>query len=638
MSSTKRMTLPRRTQEFDISAPQSSVKKPQNRVSRIAQPVRRSTKPVGQLGENGRSRSMERGLNSALLGVPSTATKKSLNPRSMSATPQLRTPLRSVGYGGLNADNVLPMPSTVEREQFSPEARQIFDYLSQANIADLPKDFIERGNIRAMSMKQFLIIVAHLLRQIGGSRYKIGTNFIEDIMKAITELHCPFTVSKSMLKTPSAPHSIHHIITMLLWLISLAPKSITPIEWAPKCLHASEFPSQEFTQFFFQASIESFHLWNLKKEVEFGEQVEAMIDRLVSEKTNGLSQDQVRMRTEQIVKQLESIGADRTIGQTRDLSFGDVQREVSELQRVEKHLSEETKQLKKQLERQEQMYHQRQDQYYDRENAIYKVKEQLSKQEMTVSERDELRMMIIQCKNLISAKRKAIACLEEESSDYQITLSRLIKRKINCISELNTKLYNFSNAIKPEIQFEPIELNLQSNNYTELEETLLTLEQQLADVFQQYRAWRHRLSKEKCLVEQEMSDLRLMVAALESKISKQTEHFHQIQQQRSAVVRELIALADRANEQKPVHVREKELDLAILQTREQLEGNRKAIEKLSLDKQKLMEDGLERCRQALDERHLKLASFRAYVQNCEDIMKQIVVVCFSNEKEKSESV
>uniref|UniRef100_A0A182JYY9 Kinetochore protein NDC80 n=1 Tax=Anopheles christyi TaxID=43041 RepID=A0A182JYY9_9DIPT len=642
MSSTKRITMPRRTQEFEISAPQSSVKKHQTRVSRIAQPVRKSIKQpgLGQFGENGRSRSIERGLNGPA-GAPSTATKKSLNPpRSSSATPQLRTPLRSVShYGGLNAENIPPfsIPSTVERERCSVEARQIFDYLAQANVPDLSKEFIERANIKTMSMKQFLIIVAHLLRQIGGSRYKIGANFIEDIIKAITELQCPFTVSKSMLKTPSAPHSIQQVLTLLIWLIQLAPPPVPVTDWAPNYQHVAEFPTPDYTQFFFQSATESFHLWNLQREEEFSAQVETMVDRLVAAKTGGLSREEVRQRTEQIRQQLEAMNVDRSSGQMRDQSFDEVQREVMQKQRIEKQLAEETKQLDRQFERQQQEYYLRQDQYYDFENAIQKVKDQLSRQQMTAKERDELQAVIAHDRNIVAAKRNAIACLDGESSDYQITLSRLIKQKIHLISELNTKLHNFSNAIKPEIEFTPIELSLTCSNYPELEKMLLALEQQLTDVFAKYHELKLRFGQQKVRLEQQVSDEQLTIEPLETNIAKQEERLQQLQHRRETIVRELVALAGRANERGSLSQRTKELDQRIKQVFEQIENNRKAIVKLAHDKQHLMEDGLERCRQALEERHRKLAAVREYVDSYEVIMKQIVAVCAKTKEGDSSS-
>uniref|UniRef100_A0A182ILW4 Kinetochore protein NDC80 n=1 Tax=Anopheles atroparvus TaxID=41427 RepID=A0A182ILW4_ANOAO len=629
MSSNKRITFPRRTQEFEIPVPTSSVKKPQIRVSRIAQPVRKSSKPgLGQFGENGRSRSMEKGLSGLTLGVPSTATKKSINPRSSSATPRLRTPLRSVGFA-TNADNVhqQPVPSTVERERCSVDAQKIFDYLAQANVPDLPRDFIERGSMKAMSMKQFLIIVAHLFRQIGGTRYKIGSNFIEDIMKAITELQYPYSVSKSMLKTPSAPHSVHQVIAMLSWLIDLSPPPTSGSEWAPNYVHAAAFPSKDNTEFFYQSALESFHLWNLKKEEEFGEKVETMVDRFVACRTNGLNQAQVRERTEQLQKQLEAISANRTDGHTREQSFDGVQREVMERQRDLKQLTAETKQLAKQLKRQEDEYYKRQDQYYDCENALAKLKDELARQEMTVGERDELRKLITRNKNIVSAKRKAIVSLEEASSSHQIALSRLIKQKINFISELNTKLCHLSNALQPDIQFTPVELSLTTENYPELEQQLLDLELQLQDIVRQYRELHCRLSQEKFRLEQRLSDIQLSLQPLEAKVASQTARLGRLQQQRDEITRELGALAVRAAELENRHDRERELQHTVETIKQQLESNRKAIEKLELNKQQLMEEGLERCRAALEERHQKLAETTAYVEWCEVTMKKICDAC-----------
>uniref|UniRef100_A0A182SQR1 Uncharacterized protein n=1 Tax=Anopheles maculatus TaxID=74869 RepID=A0A182SQR1_9DIPT len=330
------------------------------------------------------------------------------------------------------------------------------------------------------------------------------------------------------------------------------------------------------------------------------------------------------------------INADRSKGQSRTQSFDGIQREVQEKQRIEKQLAEETKQLAKQYERQEREYYQRQDQYYDYENAIQKVKQQLARQQMTTKERDELQTVIAHYRNLIAAKRNAIACLDNESSDYQITLSRLIKQKINFISELNTKLYNFSNSIKPDIQFTPIEISLTSGNYPELEQTLLALEQQLADVFAQYRQLYMRFSQQKLHLEQQVSDVQVTIAPLESKIAKLTERLQNLRQQRETIARELCALVDRVNDRETSLQRTNELDASMEKVRTQLESNRKAIEKLTEEKQQLMDEGLERCRQAVEERHRKLAAYREYVDSGETIMKQLVDVCSRNAEKASE--
>ncbi|XP_049545005.1 uncharacterized protein LOC125956827 [Anopheles darlingi] len=626
--STKKRTLPRRTQEFDVSVPQSSVKKPPNRVSRIAQPIRKSAKPGGLFGENRRSRSMDRGLNLIVPGVsvPTTASKKSLNPRSSSATPQLRTPLRSVGLYA-NSGNAETVPSTVERERFTAEGHKVFEYLAQSEIPELAKEFIERGSLRSMSMKQFLIIVAHLLRQIGGSRYKIGSNFIEDIMRAITELQCPFTVNKSMLKTPSAPHSLGQITLMLTWLIQLAPKppGANETEWAPTYLQAEEFPTADFTRFFFQSAIDSFHLWNLKREEEFGAKVDAMVDQLVACRTDGLTTSQVLQRTEQIKQQLDAFGTEQVAVHTRDHSFDGVQREVAERQREQQRLAEEVKQLTKELGKCEQQYHRRQKEYFECENAIRRLEQELASQQLTVEERDEIYRSMALTKNLITAKQNAVMRLQETSSDLQIQLSHLIKHKINGLSELNTQLHNWANALRPDIQFQPFDINhLLESQPAELAQALTMVERQLSAVFQQCRDLYRKLSEEKSLLESKLADAQLILHPLDARVTELKKRLEKLQKERDQITQALGGLASRSNAAEAKREQEQELLRAIENTRDEVERNKKAIVKLGHDKQQVMRDCLERCRVAQEKKERKLAALREYVESGEAIMEKIV--------------
>ncbi|XP_058066194.1 WD repeat-containing protein 87 [Anopheles bellator] len=617
MSSNK---LPRRTQELDLPAPQSSIKKPQNRASRIAQPVRKSAKPTG-LSEIRRSRSMDRGLN--VLPLPTTATKKSLNPRSSSATPQLRTPMRS---GGLHPADAVP-PSTAERERCTVDAALVFDYLAVANIADLPREFVERGNMKSMSMKQFLIIVAHLLRQIGGSRYKIGANFVEDIVRAITELQCPFTINKSMLKTPTAPYSMGPIVSLLTWLIQLAPQPRSEAEWAPTLVKAEEFPSTDFTRFFYQSSIECFHLWNMKREEEFEAKVETVVDRLVACKTGGLTQAEVQQRTEQIVRQLEAIGKESGMGPTREQSLDGVQREIAERMREESRLVEEVKRLSKQVSKQEQQQYRRQDEYYDCESAIHKLKEELAQQQMTIRQRDEMCCTIALKERLIAAKHNALHCLEEASSDHQIKLSHMIQQKIDGLTMLNTQLHNFANALESDITFTPMELNrLMESRPEELAAALSDLDQQLNDVFNQQRQLFLKLSAEKCLYERQVNDAQLMLAPLEMAVAEQSERLAKLHKQRDAIMVEFGSLATRIAETKVSRKKEEDLALRIEQIKANLARNENAIEKLGRHKQQLMQNALMSCQRAISEKDHKRATLVAQLDHCEAIMKKIVDV------------
>lgn len=192
------------------------------RLSRIAQPIRKLSKASLGHGLNENRRSASCDPNAVVEQTPGSARKLRFNNRSNSATPANRTPLKGNENSAIPSTVEKEKPPLENREWMMAQCERILDYLE--TVHDLPKEFVERRNLKAMSTKQFLVIMNHLFRQIGGSRYKLGTNFIEDIIKTMAELEYPYTINKSMLKTPNVPHSINHVIVLIGWLVQLAPR------------------------------------------------------------------------------------------------------------------------------------------------------------------------------------------------------------------------------------------------------------------------------------------------------------------------------------------------------------------------------------------------------------------------------
>ncbi|XP_019931996.3 kinetochore protein NDC80 homolog [Aedes albopictus] len=601
MSNNKRTTMPRRTEDFDFSAPQSSVKKPPSqRTSRIAQPVRKLSKTNHALNENRRSASNDRlsaHSNAIVQQTPATARKM----RSHSATPASRTPLRS-------SENI-PIPSTVEkdkppvenREWMMTQCERICDYLE--TIPDLPQEFVERRNLRSMSTKQFLVIMNHLFRQIGGNRYKLGTNFIDDIMKTMAELEYPYTVNKSMLKTPNVPHSINHIIVMIGWLVQLAPPVNHEIPLLKRDVDlVEEFPGCEFQNFFFEKVQDGFSVWNLQKMDEYGAVVEELTDKLVEARTNGLNQRQVRERISQLEQECQDLN-NRTIQQCREQSMDAFVETIQDQQVLKKKLQEELKTIQKQASKIEKEYYLRQDDYYVREKGLEELKQQIKAQQVDITERDEIINTITTNKNLLTAKRLTVSNLEQSSYDHQIAVSRLIKQKYNVISSLNTNLHRMANNLKPLIHFEAPMLDLKTENYAELHQDLLNLKVHLDRVLSEQTSIYSQLNEEQCALERQLSDVQIRYNTLEKSLQEAISRYEQLKKQREILIQQLNAISaenSQASARKDDERIQKERE--IVQLREQCEQNEKAIAKLTVEKQKLMAQNLEECHQILTEK------------------------------------
>ncbi|XP_062550736.1 kinetochore protein NDC80 homolog [Armigeres subalbatus] len=596
-----RTTMPRRTEDFDFPAPQSSVKKPPaQRMSRIAQPVRKASKSNLGLNENRRSASNDR-LSAHSTGIvqqtPATARKM----RSHSVTPASRTPLKS--------NENFPIPSTVEkdkpplenREWMMAQCERICDYLE--TIPDLPQEFVERRNLRTMSTKQFLVIMNHLFRQIGGSRYKLGTNFIDDIMKTMAELEYPYTVNKSMLKTPNVPHSINHIITMIGWLVQLAPPvshEISPLKHDVDLIE--EFPNCEFQNFFLDKAQDGFSVWNLQKMDEYEAVVEALTDKLVEARTNGLNQHQVQERISHLEQEFQSL-RNSTMQQCREQSMDAFVENIQDQQQLKKKLHEEVKAIQKQANKIEEEYYLRQEDYYAREKKIEELKQQIETQQVDASERDEIINSISANKNLLIAKRLAVSTLEQSSYDQQIAVSRLIKQKYNVISNLNTNLHRMANNLKPLISFEVPMLDLKTENYATLYDDLQTMKVQTEQVLSKQAAIYSQLTEQQCALEHQLSDLQMRNTTIDQSLQETVFRFEQLKKQREELIGELNAISaenNQASQRKDDERLQKCREIDQLQ--EQCERNRKAIGMLTVEKQKLMAQNLEECHQILMEK------------------------------------
>ncbi|XP_053688067.1 kinetochore protein NDC80 homolog [Sabethes cyaneus] len=599
MSTIKKQTaMPRRTEEFDFSAPQSSVKKTQ-RQSRIAQPLRKLSKPsLGPLisGENARPSSDRQ--NIFVQQTPAIGGKT----RNPISTPAFRTPLRS-------SENSTAVPSTAEqnkmltenRDYMAAQSERICDYLE--TISDLPQDFVERRNLKAMSTKQFLVIMAHLFRQIGGSRYKLGTNFLDDIMKTMSELEYPFTINKSMLKTPNVPHSISHIIIMIGWLVQLVPKTNQSLEPLKQDVTLSEeFPSPNYQALFYKRAEEGFSLWNLKKEVEFEAIVENLTDELVMARTNGLNQQQVSVKVLQLEKELQDIN-NRSIQQGRDQSMDGLAEAIQQQQQLKKKLSTELKSLQKEASKTEEKFYQDQEDFYDLMKKMDQLKLDIKSQQLSAEERDELIASIAANKSLLNAKRLAVTTLEHTYFEHQIVVSRLIKQKFTLISNLNTRLHQFADSSKSMIDFTPPTLDIKTENYVELLQDLQSIKSQIESVLKQQSVIYGQLNEQRMRLEQHLSDQQIQYNAVEKSLEEINARYEQLQQQRNDIVGQLSSTS--AENCQTAHRKEAEraeMDKRIAELQQQCEQNRRAIEKLNHDKQKLMVEKQEQCHEILAEK------------------------------------
>lgn len=111
------------------------------------------------------------------------------------------------------------------QEQSQLIAEYLDEIMQVRPLQGFSKEFFSRGAaaMRQMTSKQLVTVVNSFLQSVFGSRFDVGTNYIEDITNALHKLKYPYQVSKSWLMTPMTQSSFGHVILMLDFLKDIAP-------------------------------------------------------------------------------------------------------------------------------------------------------------------------------------------------------------------------------------------------------------------------------------------------------------------------------------------------------------------------------------------------------------------------------
>lgn len=402
------------------------------RLSRIAQPLKRS--------------SIHDKLNN---GPPSSAARKS---RTGSATPMrtptrvssARTPLRSSS----NDRNTM-VPMTAEKDKppmedkvwFHARHQRILDEL--VNVDGISNDFIQKGNLKSMTSKQFIIILGHLLKPVMRNIQLDGTNYVDIVFNVLQQLDYPYTINKSSLKTPNAPHCINNIIVLLGWLSDFKLND-AEMEACVEYKSSEELTSPEFATMFMEKGAEGFALWNNNQEEDF----------------------------EEINEQLRQTYIHKNIGSGLDLDSGiqKLKYDISTLEQqkapmslVMEHtdLSDESKRLKTRIDKSKNCckdisgkidaVRQELESKIATERNVTKelkdLKSKLTRQQITVDQKNTLLMELSQLKSILGNKKQIVIDFNDTTSDNEILLSRLIQKKFTSIDRLNNLVHKLSSDL-----------------------------------------------------------------------------------------------------------------------------------------------------------------------------------------------
>lgn len=339
-----------------------------------------------------------------------------------------------------------------------------------------------------MTHKQFILILQVLLKPIVGTTVQIdGSNYVDYVHNLITSLEYPYSMNKSSLKTPSAPHCQNSIIILLAWLTEFICATDDDQSMVEYCA-TEEFNSPDFTKQFMSKMGDAFVCWNNQDELE-GSKIQEMCRMYLDIKVG--PGENIETDVERLKKSIDQLQREsKPVSLMKELEDKNVEckqlKNISELGRISEDLSGKFLNLRTDLDSKVAV----------KENLNEKLKtlrDKVSKQKMTQEQRNELLIEITEMKSLLESRRVDVMDLTEGSSEREIQLSNLIQKKFSLIDRLNNSIYTLASECQVagmHEKFDPSSFEIKTTNIGDtaaLNKEIERLKRGLAELKEKYQ-------------------------------------------------------------------------------------------------------------------------------------------------------
>lgn len=340
------------------------------------------------------------------------------------------------------------VPPTSARKETNAQAIRILEILQQ------DEDFYRRlgigGILRTMTAKQFIIIINYCHEIICG--YPLETiakgDATNEIIEFLKKIDCPFTINKSLFKSPTAPHTFEQSITLLHWLVDFIPLKSNS-NGMLKMLDAqcnlykqdNQFPSDAYTRVFHEKAANAFQHWGINSEV-YKEITDALIDGFLEHHTNGqcISQGALLQRTKDLQDEIVELNKfNRTIKNEKEFQTAE-----SQALQLESDASDKKNELEAKTDEYNALKLEFDAKKYkidilDRD--IEEIKNTIQTQQYNVDQMGELRRKYYEIKHRFELEEKLIIDIKDNQNEKIIQTARLKQN----IAEADLKLENCLN-------------------------------------------------------------------------------------------------------------------------------------------------------------------------------------------------
>lgn len=326
-----------------------------------------------------------------------------------------------------------------DRVFIQQKTMQVLDELSRF---DGFNDLQQKG-LKTMTHKQFISILQHFLKPIAGNVQLDGTNYVDYIYHFIQTMEYPYTINKSSLKTPSAPHCQNSIIILLAWLSEFGGNNAEAplIEYSA----TQDFETSEMAKDFVLKAEEAFAVWNNQQEAEAEEIMKLISDVFIQNNTGNCGSidvdiSKLKKSVIELRKEVKPI--------TQQKSCNDKQEESKMLNERVQELTKITEELSHSISNLKNVLDSKQAEESKAEKELKALRKKITSQEMTNEERNKILIEICQAKQVLVDKKQAAMELTETNSENEIQLSKLIQKKFSLINKLNNSLYMVTSELE----------------------------------------------------------------------------------------------------------------------------------------------------------------------------------------------
>lgn len=514
-------------------------------------------------------------------------------------------------------------PPIEDREWLKGKIEQIQDELYK--VEGLSNDFVQKGNLKSMSTKQFILIVIHFIKPIVGKVAMDTSNYVDYIYELLAKLGYPFTINKSWLKTPNAPHCQNNIIALLGWLCDYSSFEETPINFL-----SNESMSAEFLNMFHEKCATGFQKWNNGLEDEYeGINSEIRKNYLIEK----IGSDNIEDEIEKVRREYEKLNRE-----ARPVNLeSDHQQLFEENQNLTHKIDSLRNQHNEKIRLREQAKSELNQKMLAQENAakdIASMNQRISEQVLKFDQKNKLLQDLNQMKELLQVKKQTNMELNDASSDNEIHLSRLLNKKLTLVDSLNNlihKIYNDLNSINLaenlcDGKFKPSNCEIRVNSekdqsindqLSHLIKLFNSLNSELSSIVDSLKSDCSKLESENNLLESEYESIATQLNGFEAKKES-------LKTERDNLLME--------SKQVPAHLEQKlrRLKKEIEETVEKTENCQKMIEVMKQENEKkkleniqFSEKSMAKCRELLAKKQESYNQMVKYLDEAEKEMNEM---------------